>query len=575
MNTAAPAVLECHEVHKSFGPRAPALAGVSLSVPAGSLSALIGPDGAGKTTLIRLVCGLLRPERGSLRVLGLDPVHQAQRIQEQVSYMPQKFGLYEDLTVRENLDLYADLHGVSREERAARYPPLLHMTDLGRFQARLAGQLSGGMKQKLGLACTLVRPPQLLLLDEPTVGVDPLSRRELWQIVRRLVREEGLTVLMSTAYLDEAEGADRVIVLQAGRVLAEEAPGEITRLAAGRTFKLTPSAGENARTLQTRLLGAPSVIDAVPDAGTVRCVGAHPQCAPESGARSVTARFEDGFMVLLRGRQPPEAPSDIVLRHAPPQASGALIEVRDLVKRFGAFTAVDQVSFSVARGEIFGLLGPNGAGKTTTFRMLCGLLAPSSGVLRIGAVDVARAGDAARGQLGYVAQKFSLYGPLSVRENLEFFASAYGLHGAVRRERIEWAMGQFELTGARGAAADLPGGFKQRLAMAAALLHEPRILFLDEPTSGADPLARRAFWRQISALAAQGVTVVVTTHFMPEAEYCDHIVIMDAGRVLAQGTPAEVRARAPQRPDYEPTMEDAFIAVIEQARAAEAPAGAG
>jgi ABC-2 type transport system ATP-binding protein len=491
-----------------------------------------------------------------------------------VSYMPQKFGLYEDLTVRENLDLYADLHGVSREERAVRYPQLLHMTDLGRFEARLAGQLSGGMKQKLGLACTLVRPPQLLLLDEPTVGVDPLSRRELWQIVRRLVRQEGLTVLMSAAYLDEAEGADRVIVLQSGRVLAETAPGDITRLAAGRTYTLTPGAGETARSLQARLFASEAVIDAVPDAGTVRCVGAHSQCAPESGAQPVAPRFEDGFMVLLHGQQPAEARSDIALRRPAPQASGPLIEVHGLLKRFGAFTAVDRVSFSVARGEIFGLLGPNGAGKTTTFRMLCGLLAPSGGVLRIAAVDLARAGDAARAQLGYVAQKFSLYGPLSVRENLEFFASVYGLHGAARRERIDWAMRQFELTGARGAAADLPGGFKQRLAMAAALLHEPRILFLDEPTSGADPLARRAFWRQISALATQGVTVVVTTHFMQEAEYCDHIVIMDAGRVLAQGTPAEVRARAPRGAHFEPTMEDAFIAVIEQARAAEAAGAA-
>ncbi len=564
------AVLECREVHKSFGPRAPALAGVSLAVPAGRLSALIGPDGAGKTTLMRIACGLLSAERGTVRVLGFDPAVAALRIQERVSYMPQKFGLYEDLTVRENLDLYADLHGVSGDARAQRYPQLLHMTDLARFERRLAGRLSGGMKQKLGLACTLVGSPQLLLLDEPTVGVDPLSRRELWQIVSQLVREQGLTVLMSTAYLDEAERADWVIVLQAGRVLAEDVPQGVIRLAAGRTFKLTPSAPENARRLQARLLASSAVIDAVPDAGAVRCVLAQADGPPAAGLTPVAPRFEDGFMVLLRRSHPPEVLNDIVLLSPPPPLSGAAIEVRDLLKRFGAFTAVDRVSFSVGRGEIFGLLGPNGAGKTTTFRMLCGLLGPSGGVLRVGGVDVARAGDAARGQLGYVAQKFSLYGPLTVRENLEFFASAYGLRGARRRERIDWAMRQFDLARTAGAAADLPGGFKQRLAMAAALLHEPRILFLDEPTSGADALARRAFWRRISALADQGVTVVVTTHFMPEAEYCDHIVIMDSGRVLAQGTPAQVRALAPRRGELEPTMEDAFIAVVERSRAAEA-----
>ncbi len=572
MSVPAAAVLECRELYKSFGPRAPALLGVSLEVPAGSLSALIGPDGAGKSTLIRLACGLLRAERGSVRVLGFDPAVAAQSIQDRVSYMPQKFGLYEDLTVRENLDLYADLHGVSRAQRVQRYPELLHMTDLRRFEQRLAGRLSGGMKQKLGLACTLVRPPQLLLLDEPTVGVDPLSRRELWQIVQHLVREQGLTVLVSTAYLDEAERADRVIVLQAGRVLAEGAPEALTRLAAGRTFKLTPAGDERARTMQARLLDSQAVIDAVPDAGGVRCVCAAQHGGLPEGGVPTAPRFEDGFMVLLRRTHSLEARSDIVLAHPPPPASGALIEVRDLLKRFGAFTAVDRVSFTVARGEIFGLLGPNGAGKTTTFRMLCGLLSPSGGMLRIGGIDVARAGDAARGQLGYVAQKFSLYGPLSARENLEFFASAYGLRGAARRARIEWAMRQFELSHAGGPAGDLPGGFKQRLAMAAALLHEPRILFLDEPTSGADPLARRAFWRRIAALADQGVTVVVTTHFMQEAEYCDRIVIMDAGRVLAEGTPAQVRAHAPREGESEPTMEDAFIAIVERARAAEATA---
>jgi ABC-2 type transport system ATP-binding protein len=556
-----------------------ALDGVSVEVRAGELTALVGPDGAGKTTLIRLMAGLLAADAGTLRVLGIDPAVEPQRVQDRIGYMPQKFGLYEDLSVQENLDLYADLHGVTMKERAQRYPQLMQMTDLGRFTGRLAGRLSGGMKQKLGLACTLVRSPELLLLDEPTVGVDPLSRRELWVIVEHLVREQGLTVLTSTSYLDEAEKAARVLVLHEGRALAQSEPAGVTRVAAGRSLVLDPGPGNNARGLQARLLDDPGIVDAVPDGGLVRLVrsGAAVE-APPAGERiagleatSVEPRFEDGFMVLLRGTAAHEAGVDIRLqRPLPPAEEGAVVEVRDLVKRFGDFTAVNHVSFEVRRGEIFGLLGPNGAGKTTTFRMLCGLLPPSGGTLRVAGVDVGSAGAAARARLGYVAQKFSLYGSLTVVENLEFFASAYGLRGTARRERIDWALRQFDL-GHHGntASGELPGGFKQRLAMGAALLHEPEILFLDEPTSGADPLARRAFWRRITALAEQGVTVIVTTHFMQEAEYCDHIAIMDGGKVLAQGSPAEIRRLAHREEGRQASMEEAFIAVVEAARSRE------
>ncbi|HUA24005.1 MAG TPA: ATP-binding cassette domain-containing protein [Steroidobacteraceae bacterium] len=553
-----------------------ALDGVSIEVHAGELTALVGPDGAGKTTLIRLMAGLLTADGGTLRVLDIDPAVAPQRIQDRIGYMPQKFGLYEDLSVQENLDLYADLHGVSAEERTQRYPQLMQMTDLGRFTGRLAGRLSGGMKQKLGLACTLVRSPELLLLDEPTVGVDPLSRRELWAIVEQLVHDQGLTVLMSTSYLDEAERAARVLVLHEGKALAQSEPAAVTRVAASHSVVLDPGAGNSARTLQAKLLDDPRVIDAVPDGGLVRLV-----CASESQpgelvagleAMAVEPRFEDGFMMLLRGTASHEGGVDIRLQRPLAAAEeGPVVEVRDLLKRFGDFTAVDHVSFEVRRGEIFGLLGPNGAGKTTTFRMLCGLLPPSGGVLKVAGVDVRRAGAAARTRLGYVAQKFSLYGALTVRENLEFFASAYGLRGALRRERIDWALRQFDLEHhGSSPSGELPGGFKQRLAMGAALLHEPDILFLDEPTSGADPLARRAFWRRITALAEQGVTVIVTTHFMQEAEYCDHIAIMDSGRVLARGSPAEIRRLAHPAEGRQASMEDAFIAVVEAARAGEA-----
>ncbi|MGO8855373.1 MAG: ATP-binding cassette domain-containing protein [Steroidobacteraceae bacterium] len=566
--------------HKREAPVS-AIDGVSLEASHGELTALVGPDGAGKTTLMRIAAGLLRADAGSLTVLGVDVTADPQQVQDRISYMPQRFGLYEDLTVAENLDLYADLHGVSAEDRATRYPDLMEMTALGSFKARLAGQLSGGMKQKLGLACTLVRSPELLLLDEPTVGVDPLSRRELWDIVLRLVADRGLTVLLSTAYLDEAERCSRVIILHHGKVLSQSSPQQVADQARGRSFVATPSSNQSARRLQARLLDQPAIVDAVPDGGRVRFVRVAAATVPPDAQDSavadalqdarvdpVTPSFEDGFMILLRAHSDRERLKPMVIAHPlGRQDDEPVVRVTQLVKKFGAFTAVDRIDFEVRRGEIFALLGPNGAGKTTTFRMLCGMLAPSGGELTVAGANVRKAAASARARFGYVAQKFSLYGPLSVAENLDFFAGAYGLRGDRKRSRIAWAMEQFELGAhARTTSAQLPGGYKQRLAMAAALLHEPEILFLDEPTSGADPLARRSFWRGITALAEQGVTIIVTTHFMQEAEYCDHVAIMDAGRVLAQGSPAEVRALARTDAHPEPSMDDAFIAVVERSR---------
>ena len=567
-----------------------ALDGVSLEVEHGTLTALVGPDGAGKTTLIRLATGLMTADSGVLKILGVDVASDPQQVQDRIGYMPQKFGLYEDLSVQENLDLYADLHGVTAGERRQRYPRLMEMTALGPFAQRLAGRLSGGMKQKLGLACTLVRAPELLLLDEPTVGVDPLSRRELWEIILQLVDDQGLTVMLSTSYLDEAERCGHAVVMHQGKVLAQGPPGDVSELAAGRVFVAEPPAGRKAREFQARLLDRPGIVDAVPEGGRVRLVlnesPDHLLSLIPHPLR-VQPRFEDGFMLLLRqsktgdketGRQGEQetqhfnslSPGLPVSQSVSLSAQEPVVQVRDLVRQFGSFVAVNHVSFDVQRGEIFGLLGPNGAGKTTTFRMLCGLLPASSGTLRVAGVDLSRARASARQRIGYVAQKFSLYGQLSVTENLDFFASAYNLRGARKRERIERALQQFNLAPlADLAGGNLPGGFKQRLAMAAALLHEPEILFLDEPTSGADPLARREFWRRITRLSEQGVTVVVTTHFMEEAEYCDRVAIMDAGRVLARGTPAEIRSHAHETAGREPTMEDAFIAVVEEARESE------
>jgi ABC transporter related protein len=568
-----------------------ALDRVSLSVTQGQLTALVGPDGAGKTTLMRMMAGLLAPDEGSLHVLGLDVTRNAQAVQDRISYMPQRFGLYEDLSVQENLDLYADLHGVPQAVRRERFARLMAMTDLARFTARPAGKLSGGMKQKLGLACTLVRSPELLLLDEPSVGVDPLSRRDLWEILLQLVRDEQLSVVVSTAYMDEAERCAHVHVMNAGHVLANGTPQALAQRAQGLTFVATPPVGMAARMLQARLLDAASaVVDAVPRGGQVRFIrrpdvdeDALQPLLENVEVHPRPAELEDAFMLMLRqhaeaaGGQSsseglPAAGTDRTLqgrRNDEPTAPAAVeanaepvIVVRDLVRRFGDFTAVASTSFEVLRGEIFGLLGPNGAGKTTTFRMLCGLLPATSGSLQVAGANLRVAPARARARIGYVAQKFSLYATLTVRENLAFYGAAYGLHGRQLTERMDAMLQRFDLD-PEAESGLLPAGYRQRLAMAAGLIHAPDILFLDEPTSGIDPLARRAFWRTITALSAQGVTIVITTHFMEEAEYCDRIAIQDAGRMLALGTPREVRELAGAKGS---DMNAAFIAIVERGR---------
>lgn len=550
-----------------------AIDNLSLTVRPGELTALVGPDGAGKTTLMRMFAGLLRPDQGRLQVLGIDVARAPQQVQDRISYMPQRFGLYEDLSVQENLDLYADLHGVPQDRRKERFARMLAMTDLAQFTERPAGKLSGGMKQKLGLACTLVRSPDLLLLDEPSVGVDPLSRRDLWKIVQALVEDEGLSVIVSTSYMDEAERCARVHVMQEGRILAEGTPATLLERARGLTFVATPPAGRPARELQARLIDAPdAIIDAVPQGGNVRFIR-KPDADPsrlaellENGPSAARPEeLEDSFMILLREQDHEITPVTAEAGPDHPSTNGKpVILVRDLVRKFGDFTAVASTSFEVGRGEIFGLLGPNGAGKTTTFRMLCGLLPATSGQLEVAGRNLRVARAQARARIGYVSQKFALYGNLSVRQNLEFFGGAYGLGGRLLRERISDALEQFDLDPAAQSGL-LPAGYKQRLAMATGLLHRPEILFLDEPTSGIDPLARRAFWRRITALARGGTTIIITTHFMEEAEYCDRIAIQDAGEMLAIGTPQQVREMAGKAGATD--MNSAFIAIVEDARA--------
>jgi ABC-2 type transport system ATP-binding protein len=578
-STSVDNVLSVLDLTKEFvtqkGQVVQALHSVSLQAQQGRVTGLVGADGAGKTTLIRLAAGLLVPTAGHIKVLGFDSVADTIEIQKRVGYMPQKFGLYQDLTVAENMDLYADLQGVPDAERKDRYRRLLEMTGLGPFPRRRAGDLSGGMKQKLGLACALIKSPKILLLDEPTVGVDPVSRRELWEIVNELVEKDRIGVLVSTAYLDEAEQCSHLLVLHQGQVLAEGSPRKFMQQLEGRVFTVVPVAGSKLRRIYTKFVGKSGITDATIRSGRVRIVtdniGGESVTAALNGEKAATikgidANFEDAFMSLIPRVEHHYQLGDTTTVSADLKVrqDEVIVHTRDLQKFFGSFEAVKKLSFEVRRGEIFGLLGPNGAGKSTTFRMLCGLLSASAGEISVAGNDLRRSRARARSRLGYMAQQFSLYGQLSVRENLRFFGKAYGLNAVQLRQRLDWAFEEFALGRWRDkAAAGLPAGFKQRLAMAAALLHEPDILFLDEPTSGVDPFARREFWLRIIGFAEQGVTVVVTTHFMEEAEYCDRMLIMSHGETLAMGTPSEIRDLVLSDDNPLPSIDDAFIALAE------------
>ena len=543
-----------------------ALRGITAQIQPGVITGVVGPDGAGKTTLLRHLAGLLRPSAGRVEVFGHDMAREAAQAYPQIGYMPQRFGLYEDLTVAENLSLFADLHGLTGAARDARAGMLLEFTNLAPFTARLASALSGGMKQKLGLACALLARPRLLLLDEPSVGVDPASRRELWRIVERMMEEAkgDMGVVWATSYLDEAGRCASVLLLHQGELLSAAPPAEFLAPLQGRVCRIALP-GQNRRATVTKAKTLPGVLDALVQGDTLRLVLAPGAALPDSALGTpelVPPCFEDGFIDRLVSLSPQAAPPPAAPA-LPPQGDGPVIEASHLIRRFGNFTAVDDVSFSIPRGEIFGLLGPNGAGKSTTFRMLCGLLRPSGGTAHVAGADLLTAAAAARQKLGYMAQKFSLYGELTVRQNLDFFARAYGLRRAARRAAIQDAYAQFELEDvAESTAAALPLGVKQRLSLAAALLHQPEILFLDEPTSGVDPLNRRAFWARIGQLADAGVTILVTSHFMDEAEYCDRLAIINAGRVVVTGTPAALRARVRSEKLPDPTLEDAFIALV-------------
>lgn len=542
--------------------QSPAINELNASLPKGQIIGLVGPDGAGKTTLIRLMAGLLSPSQGTITVDGYDTMKDAESVHYLTGYMPQKFGLYEDLTVEQNLDLYAELRNVVGEEKKSSSEKLLGFTGLKGFTNRLVKHLSGGMKQKLGLACALIKKPKLLLLDEPSVGVDPISRRELWKIVYQLL-DEGISVLWSTAYLDEAQRCNTVLLLKEGELLYYGDPKVLTEKMVGRVFAVT-GIEEDRRYLLFDLLNQKNVMDGVIQGRDLRIILRNKDDKPKDVHLEETSpRFEDAFIDILGGGPGGESK----LFEKTPLVnieSEVVIHADKLTKKFGSFTAADNISIQVKRGEIYGLLGPNGAGKTTTFKMLCGLLHPSFGKALVGGLDLQKAPSEARAKIGYMAQKFSLYGNLSVKQNLEFFAGIYNLKKQEKKDAIDEMIEIFNLNGYLGELADsLPLGYKQRLSLACANMHHPPTLFLDEPTSGVDPITRREFWNHINGLVRRGVTIMITTHFMEEAEYCDRIAMIYRGKIIKEDTPNGLKDQVKSPSNLNPTLEDAFVGMIE------------
>lgn len=533
-----------------------AVADVYVAVERGEVFGVIGPNGAGKTTLIQLLTGLLDCTAGRAMVLGFDAARATEAIRERIGYISQEFTLYGTLTVEENLDFFADLHRVPSDLRARRKEELLRWSRLQPFRQRRAVNLSGGMQKKLHLCCALIHRPEILFLDEPTTGVDPVSRRELWEILYDLVAE-GLTLFVATPYMDEADRCHRVALMDQGRILRCASPAAlredlketVLELRAdplnlametmrqgslpGRSYLM----GDRLHILSPEGEETPVRIRRVLEANGVRVKSLH----------RISATMEDVFLSLLavaKGEKlarPAGIVQGVGRKHDQGLAENA-IRLEGLTKSFECFVAVDGVSLSVRRGEVFGFLGPNGSGKTTTIRMLCGLLLPTAGRAEILGHDIVAKVHQVKRRIGYMSQRFSLYRDLNVGENLDFFAGSYGVPRNRRLERKAWVLEMAGLSGLEGRLVrELSGGVRQRLALGCALLHEPEILFLDEPTGGVDPISRREFWDLIGALASQGITIFVTTHYLDEAENCHRLGLMYRGRLVAQGSPAELK----------------------------------
>lgn len=487
--------IEVNHVSKSYG-KVRALDDVSFAVRRGEVFGLIGPDGAGKTSMFRILCSLLLPDAGTASVDGFDVVREMKQVRRRVGYMPGKFSLYQDLTVEENLQFFATLFGTTVE---AGYDSIRAIySHIERFKDRRAGALSGGMKQKLALSCALVHQPSVLFLDEPTTGVDPVSRKELWEMLGTL-RERGITIIASTPYLDEVRRCDRVAFLHEGKVQGIDTPENI--------LKQFAEVFNPARPISS----APSV----------SYVATESQHTEQENA----------------------------------------IEVKHLVKAFGSFRAVDDISFEVRRGEIFGFLGANGAGKTTAMHMLTGLNQPTSGTGTVAGFDIRTEYEQIKRHIGYMSQRFSLYEDLTVAENIRLFAGIYGMKDSDIKQKTDEVLQRLKFEDHKNdLVRSLPLGWKQKLAFSVSIFHEPAIVFLDEPTGGVDPATRRQFWELIYEAAARGITVFVTTHYMDEAEYCDRISIMVDGKIKAIGTPDELKQQF-----HQPDMDHVFTHLARQA----------
>lgn len=554
-----------------------ALDGVSLEVLPGEIFGVVGADGSGKTTLLQILAAILDPTSGQCEVLGYDTVKRADAVTARIGYMSQGFTLYERLSVDENLDFASAVRGVESGPLLERRRRLLRMAGLEPFTDRRADRLSGGMKKKLALCTNLVHEPRVLLLDEPSLGVDPLSRRELWDLLEDF-RRKGAAIVLTTSYMDEAERCDRLVFLHEGRVLARGSPRELKALAQGRVFEAPvadPAQVERglARDAGVRALERlPGKIRFLLD----REVGAGRSAERiVAGARAVDPRLEDIFAALApleRGRDDEAASAPLAAARDDDGPVGARspassVSARGVTCRFGDFTAVDDVSLDLRSGEVFGFLGPNGAGKTTLIRILCGLQSFQAGEATVAGLQIPREARALRWRIGYMSQRFSLYPDLTVAENLEFFAGVYELRGAARAEAVAWSVATAGLQGIGARkVSEISGAVRQRLALACSVMHRPQVLFLDEPTSGVDPLSRHRFWRLVHDLAAEGITALVTTHYLEEASYCHRLGLMFRGRFIGVGSLAELRGRYGLSEMN--GVEDVFLRYIENARAA-------
>ena len=542
-------------LHKRFHAKQ-AVKDVSITVKKGEIFGLIGADGAGKTTLLQMICGLHKPSSGLVFVDGHNVVREPDIIKSKIGYMSQDFTLYLDMTVEENIDFIATLKGMKGEELSKRKERLLRFSRMDRFRNRRAGDLSGGMKKKLGLSCALAHKPEVLVLDEPTTAVDPISRGDLWRIVYEFI-VQGITVIISTPYMDEAERCNKIALMQEGEVMACDTPANLKKIVNHNIFTCKSSnINEAARLINkepdfkamiygdtVRIFMPPGASDFKPVNTLFENNGGGISVYDES---KVNANMDDVYMELL-GRDEKNGPKEIkwVPFNLPPAGEKAIL-LSNVTKMFEDFKAVDNVSFEVDTGSIFGMLGPNGAGKTTLIKIMCGLLAPTKGDANVAGHDVKTESRLVKNRIGYMSQLFSLYPDLTVGQNLDLYASIYELSKKEKKIRKEWAI---ELAGLKGMekylTQDLVGGWKQKLALGCSVMHQPLVLFLDEPTSGVDPVARQDFWDVIYRFSEEGITVLVTTHFMDEADRCNRLSLMNAGKLIALGTPESLKKSIP------------------------------